>query len=222
MSSKKTVKFDVSDCTLREESEEHSTWSNANGVYIVLRVPKTAPNWSFDLHDIDAATNYFSEQSARNGGVLVQMDVVTVGGQTALRGLFKYRSPLPQSMGMMFVSILWIRLPDTTVQINVESIEQGITGAREAAVFAMTGDGQAEAAPTEPVLVDSIEELFADMRAKQLRVLPSDDSRYDDIIPDHPLSRVRQRMAQVEATLTIATEHGDRVAPAKAPWWKVW
>lgn len=216
------VKFDVSDCTLREQSEEHFGWSNANGVYIVLRVPKNPANWSFDLHDIDAATNNFSQQSARNGGVLLEMDVVAVAGQRALRGLFKYRSPLPESMGMMFVSILWIRLGDAIAQINVESFEQGTTGMREATVYAMTGESAATASPNEPVLMDSIEDMFADMRAQPLHVLPSDNSKYDETFPDHPLSKVRHRMAQLEATLSIATEGPAPVAPTQAAWWKFW
>ncbi|NHZ94329.1 hypothetical protein [Massilia sp. CCM 8734] len=221
MSSNSSVKFDVSDCTLREQSEEHFGWSNANGVYIVLRVPKST-NWSFDVHDIDTATRYFSQQSASNGGVLLEMDVVSVGGQTALRGLFKYRSPLPQSMGMMFVSILWIRLGDATAQINVESIEQGTTGVREATVCVMTGESPASASPNVPVLMDSIEDMFADMRARPLHVLPSDNSQYDQMFPDHPLSKVRHRMAQLEATLSIGAKEVALAAPGQAPWWKFW
>lgn len=216
------VKFDVSDCTLREQSSEHLAWSTGSGVYIALRIPESPANWSFDLHDIDAARNYFSQQSAANGGALLQMDLVTVCGQTALRGMFKYRSPLPQSMGMMFVSILWLRLGDRTVQINVESVEQGETGAREAAVSVVTGTTQPDGSLDEPVLADSVEELFALMGTQKLQALPSDDSQYDPMFPDHPLSRVRQRMAQVEATLTLAAKDNDLAAPTKAPWWKFW
>lgn len=217
-----SVNFDVSDCTLREQSDEHFGWSNANGVYIVLRVPKRAANWPFELHDIDAATSFFSQQSASNGGALLEMEAVTVGGQAALRSLFKYRSPIPQSLGMMFVGILWIRLGDVTAQINVESTEQGETGVREAAVCAMTGESPANATSSEPVLVDSIEEMFAHMRAQPLRALPSDSSQYDQTFPDHPLSKVRQRMTQLVATLSISTQEEKLTASSQRPWWKFW
>lgn len=216
------VKFDVSDCTLRAQSNEHLAWSTANGVYIALRIPESPANWSFDLHDIGAATDYFSLQSARNGGALLQLDAVTVCGQAALRGMFKYRSPLPQSMGMMFVSILWLRLGVRMVQINVESVEQGETGAREAAVSVVTGATQPDGSSDEPVLADSVEELFALMGTQKLQALPSDDSQYDPMFPDHPLSKVRQRMAQVEATLTLTAKVDDRAGPPKARWWKFW
>lgn len=150
------------------------------------------------------------------------MDIVTVGGHRALRGLFKYRSPIPDIMGMMFVNILWIRLGDATAQINVESVEQGTTGMREATVCAMTGKSPASASPDEPVLMESVEDMFAHMRAQPLRVLPSDDRQYDQMFPDHPLSKVRQRMAQLEATLSIAAKEAAVAMPAQAPWWKFW
>jgi hypothetical protein len=222
MHSTSAVKFDVSDCTLREQSEEHLGWSNTNGVYIVLRLPKSAANWSFDLNDIGAATNFFSEQSANNGGVLLGMDVVAVGGEAALRGMFKYRSPIPQSMGMMFVNILWIPLGDRIAQINVESVEQGETGVREAAVSVMIGEKPVIVAPNEPVLVESIEDMFAHMRAQSLQALPSDQSQYDHMFPDHPLSKVRHRMAQVVATLSIAAKEEVAAPPKQAPWWRFW
>jgi hypothetical protein len=217
-----SVKFDVSDCTLREQSEEHFGWSNPNGVYIVLRLPKGATNWPFDFNDIDAATKFFSEQSASNGGALLEMDLVTVGGHVALRGVFKYRSPIPQSMGMMFVSILWIRLGDRTAQINVESVEQGDTGVREAAVSLMTEEKTEAAASGEPLLVESMEELFAHMRGQPLRAVPSDSSQYDQAFPDHPLSKVRHRMAHLVDTLSIVAGEEDVARPKQAPWWRFW
>jgi len=216
------VKFDVSDCTLREQSEEHFGWSNSNGVYVVLRLPKGATNWPFDFNDVDAATKFFSEQSASNGGALLEMGLVTVGGHVALRGLFKYRSPIPQSMGMMFVSILWIRLGDRTAQINVESVEQGDTGVREAAVSLMIEEKTEAAAPDEPVLVESMEEMFAHMRAQPLRALPSDSSQYDQSFPDHPLSKVRHRMAHLVDTLSIVAGEEDVTRPKQSPWWRFW
>ena len=216
------VKFDVSDCTLREQSEEHFGWSNSNGVYVVLRLPKGATNWPFDFNDVDAATKFFSEQSASNGGALLEMGLVTVGGHVGLRGLFKYRSPIPQSMGMMFVSILWIRLGDRTAQINVESVEQGDTGVREAAVSLMIEEKTEAAAPDEPVLVESMEEMFAHMRAQPLRALPSDSSQYDQAFPDHPLSKVRHRMAHLVDTLSIVAGEEDVTRPKQSPWWRFW
>jgi hypothetical protein len=38
---------------------------------------------------------------------------------------------------------------------------------------------------------------------KQQKVLPSDDRAYDDLLPSHPLSRVRKVQAEILATLAL-------------------
>lgn len=222
MPSTTSVKFDVSDCTLREQSEEHLGWAAENGVYLVLRVPKQRTNWSFDLQDVAAARNYFSQQSATTGGVQLEMESIKVGSHAALRGLFKYRSPIPQSLGMMFVNILWIPFDDRTVQLNIESFEHGQTGGREAAVCVIEGEGQANPASSDPVKISSVEEMFSHMRGQPLRVLPSDASKYDQSFPDHPLSKVRRRMVQTIGTISVSGESSASIQQEAAKWWKFW
>lgn len=43
----------------------------------------------------------------------------------------------------------------------------------------------------EPVVLTSMDEFFARRRQAQVRVLPSDDKKYDEAFPEHSLSRVR-------------------------------
>lgn len=222
MLSTASVKFDVSDCTLKEQSEEHLGWSAGNGVFLVLRVPKQRTNWSFNLEDVDAAKEFFSQQCAANGGALLEMEGVKVGGRAALRGLFKYRSPIPQSLGMMFVNILWVPLGEQTVQLNVESLEHGETGGREAAVCLLDGGEISVPAAPEPVMVSSVEEMLSHMRAQPLRPLPSDDARYDQNFPEHPLSKVRYRMRHVMETVCISDQPISLAKSKETKWWKFW
>jgi len=218
-----SVKFDISDCTLREQTEEHLGWSTGSNVYLVLRVPKQRADWPFDLRDVDAARSFFSQQSASNGGALLEMESVKVGSYPALRGLFKYRSPIPQSLGLMFVNILWIPLGSCTAQLNVESLEHGETGGREAAVSLIESEGQVSPPESEPVLVRSVEEMFSHMRAQPLRALPSDAQKYDQSFPEHPLSKVRHRMEQVLQTISIADEElASSQGTSASKWWKFW
>jgi hypothetical protein len=179
-------------------------------VFLVLRVPQVKTNWPFDLTDVSAAKDYFSQQSANNDGVLLEMEAV------------KYRSPIPQSMGMMFVGILWIPLRDRTAQVNVESLEHGATGMREAAVSLMDVGNPASQASTDQVIVNSAEEMFTHMRAQPLRALPSDGSTYDQSFPDHPLSKVRRRMEQVMTSISIHVETNELIPPDAKSWWKFW
>ncbi|MBF5005792.1 hypothetical protein [Diaphorobacter caeni] len=218
----RSIQFDVADCTLREQSEEHLGWSTSNDVFLVLRVPKARADWQFDLQDLSAARNYFSSKCADNGGVLLEIEKVVVHGRHALLGLFKYRSPIPQSLGMMFSNVLWIPYGDWLLEISVESPERGDTGLREAVVLAMGKNNESTAEQATPIVLDNTEDMFATMRARPLQALPSDDRRFDDMFPEHPLSKVRHRMRQLISTVSIAEEVTAPGLPKRAPWWKFW
>ncbi len=223
-----SVQFDLGDSTMREESAEHQGWANAAGVYHVLRVTPRRTSWPFDLRDKAAAIAFYSNQCVENGGVMLSMDVVQVGTHEALQGVFKYRAPIPGSLAMMFVGILWIPYQDWIAQINVESLERGTTGMREAAVMMIEGDNWPRPEmDAEPVAVNSADEMFSLMAAQPLRVLLSDAEKYDATFPDHPLSKVRERMEQVKDSLKIVASASE-LAPFRLtslrqePWWKRW
>lgn len=218
-----SIRFDLTDCQVVEQSEMHRMWSRPDGVYHNLRVSPQPPSWAFDLRDLAMATDFYSRQCADNKGVMLAMDVVQAAGVPALRGLFKYRSPVPQSMGMMYVHILWLAFRNWSAQINVESVESGTTGMREAAVMMIEGDNWPMAPPdTQPIEVSSAEEMFEHMRSRPLRIIPSDHEKYDETFADHPLSKVRRRMEQVMASLTIDAAPGEMAQFSKRAWWQLW
>ena len=198
-----SLTFDLTDCSLREQSERHRAWINSDGVAHTLRFYPGPPDWAFDLTDLNAATDFYRQQAAENGGVLLSMDLARVHGAEALRGLFKYRAPVPGSLAMYYVGILWLPFQQCAFQINVEAMEAGTTGAREAAVMVIEGDAWPKPEDEPPIEVKSARELFARLGSAPVRKLPSEDERYDASFPDHPLSRVRARLSEVTATLRL-------------------
>ena len=97
-------------------------------------------DWPFDLTDSDAARFFCFNQCNDNNGVMLEMGVVSVAsGIECLRGLFKYHAPIPNSLGMAYVGILWLAFEACRYQIKVESMELGDTGLREAVVMMMEG-----------------------------------------------------------------------------------
>jgi hypothetical protein len=216
-----SVTFDLSDCKLVEESEAHRMWASATGVYHNLRVSPQPPAWPFDLRDCAAAADFYARQCAENKGVMLEMAVIQVGQLSALRGLFKYRSPVPKCLAMMFVHILWIPFKGWTVQLNVESVEAGTTGMREAAAMLIEGDKWPLPSSTEaPIEIGSPDDMFDQMRSQPLRALPSDGEKYDETFPDHPLSKVRRRMAEVISSLAVSVQPNDLAPFRKAAWWR--
>lgn len=204
-----SISFDLTDCSLHHSDDKNERgWTNEYGVAHLLRFHQTPPQWPFDLSNPDGARKFYSEQCASNGGVMLTMDIQTIDNIEVLRGIFKYRAPMPTSLAMYFVGILWIPFSNYNYQLNIEAMEQGTTGMREAVVYAMNPDRYADlmSAATEepePVQVSSAEEMYAHMRSKSLRSLPSDEEQYDSLFPDHPLSLVRGRLAKVCDTLKM-------------------
>lgn len=199
-----SLTFDLTDYSLEKQDESHRAWTSSHHVVDLLRFAPTPPDWPFDLTDPEAASAFYRQQCADNGGVMLSMDVTEAGGNEALHGLFKYRAPTPRSLAMYYVGILWVPFQKCNFQVNVEAMEGGRTGVREAAVMLIEKDAWPMPAPgTPPIAVKSAEEMFARMRSTPVRRLPSDDAMYDKSFPDHPLSRVRARLSEVMSTMKL-------------------
>lgn len=208
-----SLTFDLTDCSLEEQSENHRGWMNSADVAHKLRFDRGPPDWPFDLTNPDEAAAFYRKQCADNGGTMLAMEVTTAAGAEWLCGLFKYRAPFPGSLAMYYVGILWLPFQECQFQVNVEAMEAGTTGAREAAVMLIEGDQWPTPPPdTPPVVLNSAEELFEQLRTAPIRQLPSDDERYDSSFPDHPLSQVRARLAQVLASARLDLDAG-RLTP---------
>lgn len=157
-----------------------------------VRIQLLSPcQWSFEPRDTQTAYAYWKHQSELMDGALIEMESLEIQGIPALRGLFKYRAPIPNSLAMYYVGIIWIPFEKCTYQINYEAIETGATGIREATVVAILPDNQLPDTQPEPEMLDSIEALFDKLRRSNIVRLPSDEQQYDEMFPEHPLSRVR-------------------------------
>jgi hypothetical protein len=199
-----SLSFDLTDCSLQEHGDNRRGWMSSAEVAHLVRFQPGPPDWPFDLTDPEGAAAFYREQCADNGGVMLSMDMTTLDGCEALHGLFKYRAPTPRSLAMYYVGILWIPFREGRFQVNVEAMEIGRTGVREAAVALLEGDAWPKPpADAPPIKVKSAEELFARMRSSPVRPAPSDDEKYDQSFPDHPLSKVRARLSEVMATLKL-------------------
>jgi len=123
-----SLTFDLTDCSLRQQSSSHRGWMSSAGVAHMLRFHSGPPEWRFDLTDPRAAIEFYQQQCADNGGVMLGMERTSVAGAEALRGLFKYRAPIPDSLAMYYVGILWLLFGECNFQLNIEATETGTTG----------------------------------------------------------------------------------------------
>lgn len=206
MTSVNSLTFDLTDHELVHQGDTERIWVSADHVAHRLKFDPGAIYWPFDLTDPDGARAFYRRECEQNAGVMLEMEPITVAGVEGLSGVFKYRSPVPGSLGMAYVGILWLPFRDCWFQVNVEAVEQGATGMREAAAALIEGDNWPMEPQTEIPVINSKEELdamYARARQQPLRRLPSDDAKYDASFPQHPLSLVRAGLARVFTTAQL-------------------
>src|SRR5688572_21898557 len=197
MPSVESLRFDLPDCELRQQNETERIWISSDHIAYRLKFDRGVIYWPFDLTDLSAAREFYRRESEENAGLMLELDVVTAAGAEALSGVFKYRSPMPGSLGMAYVGILWLPFEDCRFQVNVEALELGTTGVRECAVMAIEGDRWPMEPQSEIPVIETEEQLQELYRKARVRHLPSDDPKYDASFPQHPLSQVRTRLARI-------------------------
>jgi len=196
-----SLSFDTTGWNIGQESSSNRIWVTPEKVCVNFQFNSSAPEFPFDLTDKEFSTTFYDNHSAELGGAMISVDVAETRGLEYLRGVFKYRSPQPGSRAMYFVGIIILPFKTFSYQINIEAVEVGTTGLREAAVMAI-GDGPPESNET-PQIFENMDDFFAKSRAVKLRRIPADDAKYDEMFSGHPLSQVRRLQSHVIGTLTF-------------------
>lgn len=200
MLSARDVVVPSEDWELFAESDESVQWRIADGLAVnVLRLKGPSPI------PVDAAeaTALYTAESAYNGGLPIEVEVIETRAGQVLRSIFKY--PIPnRPHGIMIVGIGLLAWEDVHVRVHVEAVELGTTGTREALVFALEPEGF-PIRNEQPIKVDSAEDLFEKMAEshRQASANPSDDPKWDDKFPHHPLTRVRAHQQQILSAISV-------------------
>ncbi|MFN8553072.1 MAG: hypothetical protein U0103_16490 [Candidatus Obscuribacterales bacterium] len=200
----KAITFDRPASRIALDEPYELCYLSTENVAYLLRL-NSAPDWNFDLRTLDGAKDFYGNQCAEAKGAMILLELGKADGAEMLRGIFKYRSP-KNPLAIMYVGIIWIPFMECCLQINIEAAEQGTTGVREAIVCAtMMADGtlQQEESFAPPVQVNSAEDMFKHMGAQPLRVISSDEEKWDEKFPEHPLSLVRKHLKTVTETIKL-------------------
>jgi len=200
-----SIGFDRDGWKILEESNAHRMYDTGAGDVVRLAFNGTRPSWTFDLTDLSAATSFYEKQSSDLGGALISLGIENQSNVEILSGVFKYRSPEANSLAAYIVGMIIIPFRKFNYQINVECVERGTTGSREAAVSVILRQKGEWPEPQEeqPVRVESMDDFFDKIRESKVRVVPSDDEKYDNDFPNHPLTIVRDTQFHILDTLEI-------------------
>jgi hypothetical protein len=172
------------------------------GRYFATAQPANLDRWRAARRDV----------ANQDNGAIIEVEAVTIDGCAAIRDIMK--SP-QQSSGMSYYSTLTLPFRDFAYTVTLMCRERGTTGMRDTAVFTVLMQTGAVR------LADGAEQptgWMADPYDPSINTPPcrnrADDPEYDAMFPDHPLSRARRLMRQIESTMRLA----DAVRSAPADW----
>ena len=201
-------------------------WRNAAGDGLGLFYFDLPPDIPVALAAIDELRRFYRLLVIQAGSGLVELDVVALDGLPSIRQIVKQ----PQAGGgMTYVGSYTIPRRSFSYVAKIQCEERGTTGLREAAVLDQAlAQGRVAVSKEEGMTGWAADPYDPDFQADILRN-QAEDERYDADFPDHPLSRLRRGLKDVEVSLRLAesikTAAAFRPIPvrrAKKPWWRFW
>jgi len=156
-------------------------WTNPAGDVLSAHYFPIPPDLPAPISDLASIRGYYRKVLGRNGAI-VEVDSTTVSSFPALRTIVKIRQ---EPSGMTYVAATTIPFAQCSFVAKVQCPERGITGIRDTAVaaklnlFSTSGWGSDPYKPSfrNPILRNR-----------------ADDQEWDDVFPEHPLSRARSHL----------------------------
>jgi len=163
--------------------------------------------------DVDGVRERFRELLQPLRAALIDCDIVDYGGTPAIRTIAKYRPA--KGFAMTYVGALTVPVAPYIIELSIQAVERGTTGVREALVTSeliqTAGISELEQLARNIIPIEWKFERYHPGSHADVSYLSSDDARYDEKYPDHPLSRVRRGMRRLERTFRVTVN--DPEAP---------
>ena len=229
MRSLDSVIFDTTGFALQGDLNGTRVWHTQAGDGIGLYYFSKPPDISADLNSVDEVRRFYRSEATSAGLGIIEVETLTLDGCPAIRTIFKVPQ---QPSGMTYLGSITLPFRDFSYVVKVQCMEYGTTGIREAVVadtllaagqihIPVDGEGPGK------VLGWSQDPYDRSVNAPLMRNR-AEAEEYDWQFPDHPLSRLRAILGQVQSSLQIAPEIKSEPAftfargRVKKPWWKLW
>jgi hypothetical protein len=196
-----SVTIDATGWTHYESTAEQKVWLNHQfRESLSIHYFPTRPDLLADLSQPDVLRDAHNQAVASRGGEVVELDVMTLAGVHVLRQILKL--PLTEEgRGRVYIATFTLPFADFSYVIKVQCPEIRITGIRETAMFeVLRREGKIDLS-TLPQEEGGVTRLPPEIM--QMISTATDDPAYDDKFPNHPVSRARVHLAQIEASLTV-------------------
>ncbi len=197
-----SLRFDVTNWQIKEQSDQKIVWFNRVPDLLILEFSPHALELPTALRDMAGMRAFIEQMVQQNDGAVLSVENTFCDDLEGIKSIFKYRqtpSSRRSSLGMVYIGLYIFPLAELHYLLKVQCCEYGTTGLREAAVAIQ----QPRPAPGEYKMISSMQEFLAHLNQQEVQHTPADDERYDSSFPDHPLSRLRGYLKHLEETLLV-------------------
>jgi len=206
---------------LATSDESIIEWANDSGDLASLSFFNLVPNLpaTHGGVSIEVLRNMYRDSLRSINGGIVRVEAIQVSGIPAVEIIVK----IPQvPSGMIYVATVIIPFHDFSFSMKYECPEHGLTGQRDALVLAKLAADLPKDSKGMPL--GWTKDPYCPAHNDAARYNLSDREQYDELIPDHPLSRARKYLRTTAEDLTINSELKDypKFNETAKPWWKLW
>ena len=200
-----SISFDDTGFAPQGERNGARVWFTDAGDGIGLFYFDQPPDIGADINSIVGVRKFYRNSAAALGLGLIEAETPQIDGCVSVRAIFK--SP-QRPTGMTYVGSLTLPFRDFSYVVKVQCAEQGTTGIREAVVLdAMLRSGQVKVSGASDGKIRGwMRDPYDPTVDAPLMPNLAEDEQYDGQFPNHPLSRVRSVLRQVQSSLRLAPE----------------
>lgn len=187
MPSIRSISFDTAGLTFGREENDRRTWITHDHDSVSLHFFHKKPDLGSGLRSLKELNDFYRTLLNESPAKLVDVTTVSFGTCRVIRATIK----VPQKpSGMTYVGSFTIPFRNFSFVAKVQCPERGTTGAREAILFdRQLGDGNAQ----------------IDLSGANRDWNP-DSPEFDSEFPQHPLSRARRLLEQIQNSISIDPE----------------
>lgn len=204
MISIRSISFDTSEWIQLESNETCITWHNDRREVLFLHYFPIRPDIPCSLNDLATLRDSYRRGVNQSGGGLLSVNVVRIQGLLGTRTIFKFPQ---QPSGNAYVASLTFPFRDFSFVIKLQCPENPPTGSREAIVFdQLLNSGEVSISKENGTPIGWAKDPYEPNLVSGNQMNLSEEIKYDEQFPDHPLSRARSFLTRVANSINFAPE----------------
>lgn len=200
----RSINFETADWIQFESNDNCITWHNDRRELLFLHYFAIHPDIPCALNDLTALRDSYRAGVNQSGGGLISVNVVRIQGLLGTRTIFKFPQ---QPSGNAYVASLTFPFRDFSFVIKLQCPENHATSRRETSILEQLRlSGELEMSPATGTPVGWAKDPYNPNLTTGNQMTLAEDVKYDNLYPDHPLSRARNFLTRVANSITFAPE----------------